>query len=232
MHPPIEYLLFDLDNTLYSSRWGLEAAVSRRINGYLAARLGLPLEEARALRRERIETGRYGTTLEWLRAEKGFDDADTEEYLARIHPEDEADALEADPALRSLLLSFSQPLGILTNSPREHALRVLEKLGVLDLFPLPSIFDIRRNGFKGKPRDDVFRGVLDTLGVEAAACLLVDDVARYVEGYRAIGGAGVYYDETGERPGVPGPRITALEELIPLTGGCSTAGVCSTAGGV
>jgi putative hydrolase of the HAD superfamily len=218
MHPatepsagPIDYILFDLDSTLYSARWGLEKNVSRRVNEYIARYLKLPMEEAWALRKEGITIRNYGTTLEWLRSEKGFDEGETERYLAYIHPEDEADALPPDPALRSLLLSFKPPLAILTNSPREHALRILNKLELADLFPI--IFDIRANGLKGKPDPGVYRSVCAGLGVRPESCMLVDDVARYVEGFRALGGQGVYFDEDNSHPEVPGPRIQKLEEL-------------------
>jgi putative hydrolase of the HAD superfamily len=206
----IEYILFDLDGTLYSARGGLEKEVSRRVNEYLSRRLDLSMEEAWALRKERIRACNYGTTLEWLRAEKGMDEAELESYFAYIHPEHEARGLSPDPRLRSLLLSFALPMGILTNSPREHALRILRKLEIEDLFP--SIFDIRRNGLKGKPDPDVYRGVLGELNLRAESCLFVDDVERYVEAYRAMGGRGVHFDEAG-RGGLAPPRISSLEEL-------------------
>jgi putative hydrolase of the HAD superfamily len=216
MHPSIKYILFDLDSTLYSSHWGLEKKLSRRVNEYIARYLGLSIEKAWALRKERIKACNYGTTLEWLRAEKDFDDAETERYLAHIHPENEADELPPDPALRSLLQSLGTAvsLGILTNSPREHALRILEKLEIQELFP--SIFDIRRNGLKGKPNKEVYYRILEELGIKAESCMLVDDVARYIEGYRAIGGIGVYFDEDSRNPEFPGPRIGKLEELKSL----------------
>ncbi|MDR1307496.1 MAG: HAD-IA family hydrolase [Treponema sp.] len=223
MHPAtepaagsIEYILFDLDGTLYSARWGLEKNVSRRVNEYIARYLKLPMEEAWALRKEGIRARNYGTTLEWLRAEKGFDEAETDRYLAYIHPEDEADALPPDPALRSLLLSLGPPRALLTNSPREHALRILDKLDLADLFPL--IFDIRRNGLKGKPDPGVYGAVCAGLGARPESCMLVDDVVRYIEGFRALGGLGVYFDEDNSRPEFPGPRIQKLEELKALTG--------------
>ncbi|MDR1143674.1 MAG: HAD-IA family hydrolase [Spirochaetaceae bacterium] len=212
----VDYILFDLDGTLYSARWGLEKNVSRRVNEYIARYLKLPMEEAWALRKERMRARNYGTTLEWLRSEKGFDEAETERYLAYIHPEDEADALPPDPALRSLLLSLGPPRAILTNSPREHALRILNKLELADLFPL--IFDIRRNGLKGKPDPGVYGAVCAELGTRPGSCMLVDDVVRYVEGFRALGGLGVYFDENNSRPEFPGPRIQKLEELKALTG--------------
>lgn len=214
MASSIEYILFDLDGTLYSASWGLEQAVSRRVNDYIARRLGLPPEEAWAVRKERIAERNYGTTLEWLCAEEGMDAAEAENYFALIHPENEADILPPDPGLRSFLLSLSIPIGILTNAPREHALRVLDKLGFLDLFP--TIFDIRGNGLKGKPDKEVYRFVLSKLGLAAPSCLLVDDVPRYIEGFRALGGLGVYYDELNKHPDFPGPRIRRLEDLTTI----------------
>jgi putative hydrolase of the HAD superfamily len=217
MFPKIAYILFDLDGTLYSARWGLEQAVSGRVNDFLASYLNLPKEEAWAFRKERITAHGYGTTLEWLRAEHGLGGAELEQYLAHIHPENEADALPPDPAIRPFLQSFSSkgiPTGRLTNSPLEHAERILKKLDIADLFPV--IFDIRRNGFRGKPDAVMYREVLKELNVPAPSCLLVDDIAFYVEGYLAIGGTGVYLDEDNRNPAFPGLRITKLEELTDL----------------
>jgi len=214
MYPAITHILFDLDCTLYSAHWGLERNVSSRINDFLTGYLAMPREEAWELRKAGVLKGGYGTTLEWLRAEHGMDDAETERYFAAIHPENEADALPADPQLRSFLLSLSLPLGILTNSPLEHAQRILGKLGVQDLFPV--IFDIRRNGLEGKPSEKAYRRVLAEFGTDAASCLLVDDASAYIEGYRAIGGTGVYFDEDNHRPDFPGFRIQKLEELPAL----------------
>jgi putative hydrolase of the HAD superfamily len=210
----IEYVLFDLDNTLYSVKHGLEEAVSRRVNEYLAAYLKLPLEEAWALRRERIRAGGYGTTLEWLVAEKGFDPQTVDDYLGFIHPENDADSLSPDPALASFLASLDIPMAIMTNSAREHALRVVEKLGIGNFFP--SIFDIRFHRLKGKPHAEAFNRVLEALGTTAERCLFVDDVKIYVEGYRALGGPGVLFDELDEHPDFPGPRIRAIKEIAEI----------------
>jgi putative hydrolase of the HAD superfamily len=106
-------------------------------------------------------------------------------------------------------------MAILTNSPPEHAHRILHKLGVADLFP--TIFDIRRNGLEGKPSLRVYRRVLAELGVAAPSCLFVDDASAYVEAYRAIGGTGVYFDEDNHRPDFPGFRIQKLEDIRSLT---------------
>jgi putative hydrolase of the HAD superfamily len=206
-------ILFDLDNTLYSARFGLEQNVSRRATEYAAAYLGLTEEEARAARRAGVIKSGYGTTLEWLLEEKGLDPSLIDDYFAYIHPEDEADGLIPDPLLRPFLLSLSQSyaLGILTNASPGHIDRILNKLEIADLFP--SIFDIRSNGLKGKPHPGVFYRALEGLGTSPGRCVFIDDVDRNVESYRNLGGVGVYFDEFDKKPGFPPPRITRLGEL-------------------
>jgi putative hydrolase of the HAD superfamily len=203
----LQYILFDLDNTLYSPRYGLEMKVSQRIAEFLAAYLGVSQEEALRQRRERIHS--YGTTLEWLMAEKGY--TDIEAYYQAIHPAGEADTLSADPELRRFLESLPLPQAILTNSPREHADRILSKLGISDLFT--HIFDMRWNGFKGKPHEEVFRRALHALGTTPETTLFIDDAPRYVMGFCALGGPGLLMDEENAYPEYPHPRIRDLREL-------------------
>jgi putative hydrolase of the HAD superfamily len=203
----ITCLLFDLDNTLYSCRWGLEEGVRRRMQEFSAAFLGVSPEEA--WRQRMTGGGRYGTNLEWLMEEKGF--TDVESYLAAVHPRDEADCLPPDPALRAFLADIPLPKAILTNSPREHTDLILRRLGVTDMFT--RVFDIRENNFKGKPRREAFTYALDALGTAAEAALFVDDAPRYVGGFIGLGGRGLLLDETDAHPHFPYPKIRSLEEL-------------------
>ncbi|MDR2094136.1 MAG: HAD-IA family hydrolase [Treponema sp.] len=203
----IQYLLFDLDNTLYSSRYGLEQNVSRRITDFTAGFLGLSTEETVKLRARRIPF--YGTTLEWLMAEEGLTDAD--HYFRIIHPEDEAEILPPDPALGEFLEGIKLPKAVLTNSPMEHAERVLARLGIRSCFG--PVFDIRWNNFKGKPRPDVYRRVLECLNSSPETTLFIDDYPKYITGYLALGGKGLLFDENNEHPAHQGPRIRELREV-------------------
>ena len=202
-----KYLLFDLDNTLYSCRYGLEDNVKCRIREFAAAFLGLTQEEAWRQRMEKMQ--QYGTFLEWLMAEKGF--TDVEAYLAAVHPKGEADSLVPDDALRAFLAGIPIPKAILTNSPREHADLVLGILGLSDLFT--HIFDIRQCGFRGKPNRDVFDHALHTLGVCAEEVLFIDDSPMYVDGFIAMGGNGLLFDEDDVYHNCPLPRIRELKEI-------------------
>jgi putative hydrolase of the HAD superfamily len=203
----IRYILFDLDNTLYSIRTGMEEDFQRRIIAFTSRLLDITPEEALSRRREGIT--RYGTTLEWLMGEEGF--AAIDEYYAAIHPAGEEDCIPPDPELRRFLLSLNIPLAILTNSPREHTDRVLAKIGIADLFT--HIFDMRWNGNQGKPLPIAFNRALDALGSAADNTLFIDDAPRYVQGYLDLGGRGILRDELDRHPDYPGPKIRELREL-------------------
>lgn len=203
----IRYILFDLDNTLYSAHYGLEDNVSRRIIEFLAMHCGFSLEEAKRQHRELLKV--YSTTAEWLITEKGL--TDIEPYYAAIHPAGEADSLPRNPQLRSFLASLHLPLAILTNSPKEHADRILDKLAISDLFT--HVFDIRWNRFRGKPAPETFHRVLDVLGTAPETTLFIDDIPHCVEGYLALGGKGLLLDEPDAYPAYPHDRIRTLPEL-------------------
>jgi len=203
----LKYLLFDLDNTLYSCNYGLEDNVRRRIREFAAAFLGMTTEEVWRQRMAVVQ--HYGTCLEWLMAEKGF--TDVESYLAAVHPPDEAESLVPDVDLRAFLSGIPLPKAILTNSPREHADLVLGKLALGDLFT--HIFDIRQCEFLGKPRREVFDNALRVMGVCAEEVLFIDDYPAYVEGFIAMGGNGVLFDENDIHKDYASHKIRDLREL-------------------
>ena len=202
-----KYLLFDLDNTLYSCHHGLEDNVGRRIKEFAASYLGISPDEAWRLRMANM--GTYGTCLEWLMTEKGFTDA--EAYLSAIHPEGEADTLPPDDDLRVFLTGIPVSKAILTNSTREHADLILGKLGISDLFT--HIFDIRQCNYMGKPRREVFNRALQILGINAEDVLFIDDNAFYVESFIAMGGHALLFDENDIHKNSALPRIRELGEL-------------------
>jgi putative hydrolase of the HAD superfamily len=204
----IEYLLFDLDNTLYSARYGLELNMGQRIIDFASAHLGISPEAVVRLRSAGLP--QYGTTLEWLMTDQGF--TDVEAYFATVHPEGEDAALPPDPELRQFLENLPIPKAVLTNSPREHADRILKKLGITDLFT--HIFDVRMNGLTGKPHAPTFYRALSALGSKPETTLFIDDYPKYVEGYLALGGKGLLLDELNEYPDYPHPRIRELRELV------------------
>lgn len=207
----IRALLLDLDNTLYPANAVMEAEIVRRMNEYVARYLGLPFDEAAALRRERMPA--YATTYEWLAAEHGL--ADAEGYFDYVHPEGEEACLEPDPALGPLLDGIGLPKYIFTNAPASHADRVLERLGSAGRFR--QIFDIRFNGLRGKPHasavDRVLAAVRADCGAAPSEVAFVDDVPRYVRGFSARGGLGILIDHHGRHAAEGLPTIRLISEL-------------------
>ena len=180
----ISHLLFDLDSTLYAPNSPITKIYSERAIALVADFFHISREDAAEKRLANLPY--YSTTLEWMRHE-GF--TDIERYLEYVHPENEADELDVDEKLRALLASIPIPKSILTNSPREHADRVLEKLNIADQFE--SICDIRDCAFKGKPYESAYRTALEKCGSTIGNTLFFDDQRKYINGYTALGGNAV-----------------------------------------
>lgn len=189
----VKHIIFDLDNTLYSSTAAMDAGITRRMMEAVAEFFGVDCETAARMRRENLP--KFSTTLEWLRSE-GL--SDTEAYFARVHPENEADELPFDENLRALISGISQSRVILTNAPREHADRVLKKLNVADLFS--DVVDIRACGLRGKPYESAYRTALEKCGGTVSDTIFLDDQLKYTDGFRAIGGTAVLVGAQNGRP--------------------------------
>jgi putative hydrolase of the HAD superfamily len=203
----LRLVLLDLDNTLYPESRGMDIDIVKRMNEYVAGYLGISVAAALELRRERAR--RYGTTLEWLTVEQGF--ADPESFFAAVHPEGEEYCLEPDPELARALDAVELPKAVLTNSPSEHAHRVLRKLGVSDRFS--AIYDIRFNALRGKPHAEAYRRACEASGVGVEETLFVDDMPKYARGFSALGGRALLIDEADRFADEGLPRIRGLAEL-------------------
>jgi HAD superfamily hydrolase (TIGR01509 family) len=88
---------------------------------------------------------------------------------------------------------------------------VLGKISLGDLFT--HVFEIRQSGFIGKPRREYFEKALRTLGVSIDEVLFIDDYPNYVQGFIALGGKALLYDEEDTHQDSPLPRICNLKEL-------------------
>lgn len=165
----IQYLLFDLDDTLYTNTTGLFAEVGQRIEAWLAGALGVSLETAHILRRD--YHARYGTTMAGLlRHHPG---ADVDDYLEDVHQVDVAKYLRPDPALGAMLARLPRPKLIFTNAIASWAERILAQLQIREHFE--RIVDVRDVNYLAKPRAEAYTQLLAQLALPGAACALLDD---------------------------------------------------------
>lgn len=177
----IEYLLFDLDDTLYTDKTGLFKEVGDRIEHWTAQTLGVSLDAAKALRRTYYET--YGTTMAGLLQE--HPDVDIDAYLDYVHDIDVSKYLQRHAALATMLAKLPVSKVIFTNSIMTWAERVTRQLGIRKHFE--RIFDVRAVGYRSKPNPYAYAWVLEQLQVPADACVMLDDQPSYLAGAAEAG---------------------------------------------
>ena len=176
----LNYLIFDLDETIYPRDSGLMQAISARISLYMIERLGMDPAEVQRLRRAYWH--QYGTTSRGLQLLHGIDLAD---YMCYVHDVPVQDYIGPDPALDAALAALPQRKVIFTNASQAHARAVLEVVGVARHFE--AVYDAFFFGNQSKPAPDAYRRLLSVLGVPGSACLMIEDTARNLRPARSLG---------------------------------------------
>lgn len=177
--------LFDLDDTLHDAHRSAMPQLSKAMGHYIQAQLGLDQAASDALRRRYF--ARYGATLLGLVRHHAVKAAHFLhhthllpglEQRVRHHPHDVA-----------ALAALSGRKYILTNAPRDYALRVLQSLGLLPLFD--GVFTIEDMAMFGelrpKPDARMLRRLVAQLGVPARHCVLVEDTLQHQKAARRVG---------------------------------------------
>ena len=176
----IQFILFDLDDTLYDARCGLWGAIGARIDRYMVEQLGLAPETTQGQRRHYLET--FGTTLNGLRREHAVDSHD---FLAFVHDVPVRDFLAPSAELDAMLARLPMIKAIFTNADEPHARRVLDCLGITRHFT--RIIDIHALEFDNKPAQRAYERALAFLGAPPAQCLFADDAVRNLRPAHALG---------------------------------------------
>ncbi|MEK8028404.1 HAD-IA family hydrolase [Pseudaquabacterium rugosum] len=195
--------LFDLDNTLHDAgRWAfpeLHEAMGR----YVQTHLALPAEQAGALS-ERYWL-RYGATLLGLMRHHGVRPA---HFLHETHrlPGLEDELRSHRPDLAALARLRGRRV-LLTNAPRDYAMRVLQALRMAPLFDaVIAIEDMRLFGqLRPKPDARMLRALLVRLGCAPQDAVLVEDTLGHLRSARRVGLRTVWM-QRWLRHASPGPR--------------------------
>lgn len=177
----IRAILFDLDNTLYPATSGVMQSIDQRIGEYVRQRLGLSEAEAAEIKRHYYST--YGTTLRGLQQHYGH--VETDDYLKFVHDVAIETFLQFDAELDAALTRLPVTKIIFTNSPREHAERVLKAMGLAHHFE--RIYDLRYFNFVAKPDPACYQHILDDLGVAGSEVLLLEDTPHNLAPAKALG---------------------------------------------
>ncbi len=171
--------IFDLDNTLYPASCDLFTQVRDRMTRFICDRLALGFDAARELQRHYYQS--YGTTMLGLMKN---DAVDPHEFMDFVHDIDLA-AVAPPPLLRDALSRLPGRRLIYTNASTAHAQRVMQHLGIADLFD--GIFDIVAADFEPKPGADAFDRMLSRFAVSAGRAAFFEDIGRNLEPAAARG---------------------------------------------
>jgi putative hydrolase of the HAD superfamily len=166
----IETWLFDLDNTLYPLESGLAGLMEPRITQFVIELTGLPREEAHALQKKYLVE--HGLTLRGLMLHHGVD---PDAYHARFH-DMPLDGLIPDHVLHSALARLPGRRLIFTNADDIHAARVLDRLGITDLFE--DVFHIGSAAFEPKPSPVAFERIMGAHAIEPEQTAFFEDSER------------------------------------------------------
>jgi putative hydrolase of the HAD superfamily len=188
--------IFDLDNTLYPAECNLFAAIDQRMSAFIQDLLGLDLSAARKVQKDLYY--KHGTTLSGLMAEYGVH---PETFMDFVHDIDLAPVLRT-PDLAEAIARLPGRKFIFTNGSARHAVRVAEKLGVLDQFD--GIFDIAAGGYVPKPKPEAFKRFLYFCDGSNCKAAMFEDLPHNLEGAHAFGIITVlvrsnYYDHPSQR---------------------------------
>ena len=163
----VETWLFDLDNTLYPAESGFMREVEGRMTAFVQKVTGLPRDEAYVLQKRYLAD--HGLTVKGLMLHHGVDPA---EFHALFH-DLSLDCLAHDPDLLAGIERLPGRRLIFTNADAVHAERVLNHLGLADLFD--DVFHIESFGFTPKPDPACFARMTAEQALDPAACAFFED---------------------------------------------------------
>jgi len=190
----ITTIFFDLDDTLYSAKSGLWSGIKERINLYINERLGIPADQATALRQKYLE--QYGTTLLGLHANYALD---VREFLDFVHDLPLRDYIQPIPGLRPVLEALPARKFIFTNADVKHVQRVLNVLELDGCFD--GVLDILEMWPHCKPMPISFEMVLELAGgVSPRHCAMIDDLPRTIRAARQLGIFSILYGAVAPHP--------------------------------
>jgi len=176
----IDWICFDLDNTLYPLGNGLWQAIDQRIQEYVAQTLHLPMDEAKKVQKKYWRT--YGTTLAGLMAEH---DVAPGPYLAFVHNFDVSPYMGPNPRLKSLLSALPQHKLIFTNASSQHAHNVLKTLEVESFFEY--VIGVEEVDYAPKPDPQAYEKCQKKTGVNPTRSMFIDDLIENLAPAKKMG---------------------------------------------
>lgn len=161
--------IFDLDDTLHDASSQIFPHLNLAMTQYIMDQLKLDEPAAFKLRQHYWRI--YGATLKGLMRHHGVDPY---HFLDKTHElMDLPQFVIQTKRLRHFLQRLPGRKVIFTNAPMSYAVRVLDLLGVEDLFE--TVFSVESTRFHPKPAVRGFKRLLAEIKVKPGDCIMVED---------------------------------------------------------
>jgi putative hydrolase of the HAD superfamily len=206
MHPTPVWL-FDLDNTLHNASAHIFPHINRSMTAYLAEHLGVPEEEANALRLAYWQ--RYGATLTGLMRHHG---TDRHHFLAATHRFDRLhEMMVFDRALSAMLSRLPGRKIVFSNGPAHYVEAIVSAMGIRRHFD--DVIAVEHMHFEPKPGVRAFRHLLREHRLRPERCILVEDSPANLRTAKRLGMKTVLVSRGLKQPAYADMKIGSVLEL-------------------
>ncbi|MEU8298982.1 HAD family hydrolase [Micromonospora sp. NPDC048909] len=179
MFKPIELVIFDCDGVLVDSE-----RIAVRVQVALGAELGWPLTEVEVI--DRFIGRSHASIRDQIAAQLGQEVAGSwSERFEQLHREAVDAALAPVEGLPEALDAIVLPTCVASNGSHEKMRHTLGRTGLYERFA-GRIFSAGEVSH-GKPAPDLFLHAARRMGVDPAACVVVEDSRPGVQAARAAG---------------------------------------------
>ncbi len=198
--------IFDLDDTLHDASAHIFPVMNRAMTQYIQDQLNMEEHEACALRQHYWRI--YGATLKGLMRHHGVDPY---HFLHETHRFLQPEMVLVAKRLRHLLRTLPGRKVIFTNAPRHYAMRVLDLLGIGDMFEL--VFSVENTRFHAKPNVRGFRMLLRTIRAQPRDCIMLEDNPAALMTAKRLGMRTIWVSRQLKKPNYVDYRIPSVLAL-------------------
>lgn len=202
--------VFDLDDTLHDASAHIFPVMNRAMTQYIQDTLNLDEISAHQLRQHYWKV--YGATLKGLMRHHG---TDPYHFLEETHrfanlPE----MVIQTKRLRHLLRHLHGRKVIFTNAPKNYAFRVLDLLGIGDMFEL--VFSMESSQFHAKPSVRGFQTLLKSIDTNASNCIMLEDNLPALMTAKRLGMKTIWISHKLQKPNFVDFRLSSVLALAHL----------------
>ena len=172
-------LLIDLDNTVYPEDSQIFQQIDLKMKSFISENLNVTIEDAYKIQKQYFIE--HGTTLRGLML---YHKIDPDLFLDYVHKID-LSSINKNETLLNLLKRYKGKKIIFTNGSLNHAIKILEKVGIQSY--IDNIFDIKDADYIPKPNLITYTKVLNKFNLKASKTIMIDDLPINLKSAKDLG---------------------------------------------